>query len=147
MRQDKLTTKFQEALGDAQSLALAHDNQFLEPVHLLAAILHDKDGSAVSLLERAGVNVSGLTRAADQAIENLPKVSGTSGDIQVSRDLANALNLTEKEAMKRGDEFIATEMFLLALSDEKSDAGRIARENGLTRRALDAAITEVRGGR
>ena len=146
MRQDKLTTKFQEALGDAQSLALAHDNQFLEPVHLLAAILHDKDGSAVSLLERAGVNVSGLTRVADQAIENLPKVSGTSGDIQVSRDLANALNLTEKEAMKRGDEFIATEMFLLALSDEKSDAGRIARENGLTRRALDAAITEVRGG-
>ena len=146
MRQDKLTTKFQEALGDAQSLALAHDNQFLEPVHLLAAILHVKDGSAVSLLERAGVNVSGLTRAADQAIENLPKVSGTSGDIQVSRDLANALNLTEKEAMKRGDEFIATEMFLLALSDEKSDAGRIARENGLTRRALDAAITEVRGG-
>ena len=146
MRQDKLTTKFQEALGDAQSLALAHDNQFLEPVHLLAAILHDKDGSAVSLLERAGVNVSGLTRAADQAIENLPKVSGTSGDIQVSRDLANALNLTEKGAMKRGDEFIATEMFLLALSDEKSDAGRIARENGLTRRALDAAITEVRGG-
>ena len=146
MRQEKLTTKFQEALGDAQSLALAHDNQFLEPVHLLAAILHDKDGSAVSLLERAGVNVSGLTRAADQAIENLPKVSGTSGDIQVSRDLANALNLTEKEAMKRGDEFIATEMFLLALSDEKSDAGRIARENGLTRRALDAAITEVRGG-
>ena len=115
-------------------------------MHLLAAILHDKDGSAVSLLERAGVNVSGLTRAADQAIENLPKVSGTSGDIQVSRDLANALNLTEKEAMKRGDEFIATEMFLLALSDEKSDAGRIARENGLTRRALDAAITEVRGG-
>ena len=146
MRQDKLTTKFQEALGDAQSLALAHDNQFLEPVHLLAAILHDKDGSAVSLLERAGVNVPGLTRAADQAIENLPKVSGTAGDIQVSRDLANALNLTEKEAMKRGDEFIATEMFLLALSDEKSDAGRIARENGLTRRALDAAITEVRGG-
>ena len=146
MRQDKLTTKFQEALGDAQSLALAHDNQFLEPVHLLAAILHDKDGSAVSLLERAGVNVPGLTRAADQAIENLPKVSGTAGDIQVSRDLANALNLTEKEAMKRGDEFIATEMFLLALADEKSDAGRIARENGLTRRALDAAITEVRGG-
>ena len=146
MRQDKLTTKFQEALGDAQSLALAHDNQFLEPVHLLAAILHDKDGSAVSLLERAGVNVPGLTRAADPAIENLPKVSGTAGDIQVSRDLANALNLTEKEAMKRGDEFIATEMFLLALADEKSDAGRIARENGLTRRALDAAITEVRGG-
>ena len=146
MRQDKLTTKFQEALGDAQSLALAHDNQFLEPVHLLAAILHDKDGSAVSLLERAGVNVPGLTRAADQAIENLPKVSGTAGDIQVSRDLAHALNRTEKEAMKRGDEFIATEMFLLALADEKSDAGRIARENGLTRRALDAAITEVRGG-
>ena len=146
MRQDKLNPKFLVALGDDQSLALAHDNQFLEPVHLLAAILHDKDGSAVSLLERAGVNVSGLTRAADQAIENLPKVSGTSGDIQVSRDLANALNLTEKEAMKRGDEFIATEMFLLALSDEKSDAGRIARENGLTRRALDAAITEVRGG-
>ncbi|MBS6157306.1 MAG: ATP-dependent chaperone ClpB, partial [Sutterella sp.] len=91
-------------------------------------------------------NLPGPPPAADQANENLPKVSGTAGDIQVSRDLANALNLTEKEAMKRGDEFIATEMFLLALADEKSDAGRIARENGLTRRALDAAITEVRGG-
>ncbi|MDD7441921.1 MAG: ATP-dependent chaperone ClpB [Sutterellaceae bacterium] len=146
MRQDKLTTKFQEALGDAQSLAVAHDNQFLEPVHLLAAVLHDKDGSAVSLLERAGVRVPALTSAVDRAVEALPKVSGTGGQIEVSRDLANALNLTEREAIKHGDEFIATEMFLLALADEKSDAGRLARENGLSRSAMEAAISSVRGG-
>ena len=146
MRQDKLTTKFQEALSEAQSLALAHDNQFMEPVHLLSAVLADNDGSSRSLLERAGVNVAGLTREANAALEKLPKVSGTGGDIQVSRDLIALLNLTEKEAMKEGDQFISTEMFLLALSDDKSDAGRLARQAGLTRAAMEAAVKTVRGG-
>ena len=146
MRQDKLTTKFQEALGEAQSQALAHDNQFMEPVHLLAAVLADKDGSSRSLLERAGVNVAGLARDVNAAVERLPKVSGTSGEIQVSRDLLNVLNLTEKEAMKRGDEFISTEMFLLALCEDRSEAGRLAKNAGLTRAAMDAAVTTVRGG-
>ena len=89
MRQDKLTTKFQEALGEAQSLALAHDNQVIEPVHILAAVLADGEGSSRSLLERAGVNVQSLTREVNAAVERLPKVSGTGGDVQISRDLMN----------------------------------------------------------
>ena len=146
MRQDKLTTKFQEALGEAQSLALAHDNQVIEPVHILAAVLADGEGSSRSLLERAGVNVQSLTREVNAAVERLPKVSGTGGDVQISRDLMNLLNLTEKEAMKRGDEFISTEMLLLALTEDRSEAGRLAKNAGLTRVAIEAAVETVRGG-
>ncbi|MDR3911371.1 MAG: ATP-dependent chaperone ClpB [Sutterella sp.] len=146
MRQDKLTTKFQEALGEAQSLALAHDNQVIEPVHILAAVLADGEGSSRSLLERAGVNVQSLTREVNAAVERLPKVSGTGGDVQISRDLMNLLNLTEKEAMKRGDEFISTEMLLLALTEDRSEAGRLAKNAGLTRAAIEAAGETVRGG-
>ena len=146
MRQDKLTTKFQEALGEAQSLALAHDNQVIEPVHILAAVLADGEGSSRSLLERAGVNVQSLTREVNAAVERLPKVSGTGGDVQISRDLMNLLNLTEKEAMKRGDEFISTEMLLLALTEDRSEAGRLAKNAGLTRAAIEAAGRNGRGG-
>ena len=146
MRQDKLTTKFQEALAEAQSQALAHDNQFIEPVHLLAAVLADGEGSSKSLLERAGVSAAQLARDANAAVERLPKVSGTGGNVQVSRDLVNLLNLTEKEAMKRGDEFISTEMLLLALCDDKSEAGRLAKKAGLVRSAMEAAVAAVRGG-
>ncbi|MGN1149989.1 MAG: Clp protease N-terminal domain-containing protein, partial [Sutterella sp.] len=146
MRQDKLTTKFQEALAEAQSQALAHDNQFIEPVHLLAAVLADSEGSSKSLLERAGVSAAQLAREANAAVERLPKVSGTGGNIQISRDLMNLLNLTEKEAMKRGDEFISTEMLLLALCDDKSEAGRLAKKAGLVRSAMEAAVAAVRGG-
>ena len=146
MRQDKLTTKFQEALGEAQSLELAHDNQVIEPVHILAAVLADGEGSSRSLLERAGVNVQSLTREVNAAVERLPKVSGTGGDVQISRDLMNLLNLTEKEAMKRGDEFISTEMLLLALTEDRSEAGRLAKNAGLTRAAIEAAVETVRGG-
>ena len=146
MRQDKLTTKFQEALGEAQSLALAHDNQVIEPVHILAAVLADGEGSSRSLLERAGVNVQSLTREVNATVERLPKVSGTGGDVQISRDLMNLLNLTEKEAMKRGDEFISTEMLLLALTEDRSEAGRLAKNAGLTRAAIEAAVETVRGG-
>lgn len=146
MRQDKLTTKFQEALGEAQSLALAHDNQVIEPVHILAAVLADGEGSSRSLLERAGVNVQSLTREVNAAVERLPKVSGTGGDVQISRDLMNLLNLTEKEAMKRGDEFISTEMLLLALTEDRSEAGRLAKNAGLTRAAIEAAVETVRCG-
>ena len=118
MRQDKLTTKFQQALSEAQSIALAHDNQFIEPVHVLAAMLADEEGGTV----------------------NLPKVSGTGGDVQVSRDLGRALNLTEKEAMAHGDEFISSEMFLLALTDNSLDTSRLLGSAGVTRKMLEAAI-------
>ncbi|AKU20414.1 ATP-dependent chaperone ClpB [Massilia sp. NR 4-1] len=146
MRQDKLTTKLQEALADAQSLAVGNDNPYIESVHLLTALLNQDDGAARSLLQRAGVNVGGLSNALKSALERLPKVSGTNGDVQVSREFAGVLNLADKEAQKRGDQFISSEMILLALTEDKSEAGRAARENGLTRKALEAAIDTVRGG-
>jgi ATP-dependent Clp protease ATP-binding subunit ClpB len=146
MRQDKLTTKLQEALADAQSLAVGNDNQYIDPVHLLVALLNQDDGGARSLLQRAGVNVGGLANALKSALERLPQVSGTGGDVQVSRELVALLNLADREAQKRGDQFLASEMVLLALTEDKSEAGRLAREHGLARKALESAISAVRGG-
>src|SRR5438132_3117405 len=146
MRLDKLTTKFQQALADAQSLALGNDNGFIEPQHLLAALLQQEDGGSASLLARAGVNVAALKTALTKAIGRLPKVEGQGGEITISRDRNNLLNLTDKEATKRGDQFIASELFLLALADDKSETGRLAKEYGLTRKALEKAIEAVRGG-
>ena len=148
MRADKLTTQFQSALADAQSLAIANDNQYIDPLHLLAAIINQQDGSGRALLERAGVRVQALRASVDSAIKRLPQVSGTGGEVQVGRDLVNAMNLTEKEASKRGDQFIATELFLLALSEPKAggEAGQLARDAGLSRQSMDAAIDAVRGG-
>ena len=146
MRVDKFTTKLQEALSDAQSLAVGNDNQYIDPVHLLAAMLNQEDGGSRSLLQRAGVNVSGLVNSLKSALERQPKVSGSGGEVQIGREMAALLNLSDKEAQKHGDQFIASEMVLLALCDDKSDAGRVARDNGLNRKALEAAIQAVRGG-
>ena len=144
MRQDKLTTKFQEALSDAQTLALGNDNGYIEPVHLLEAMLRQEDGPR-ALLERAGVNVNSLTQAADAAVKRLPSVVGLD-QVQISTEMVKLFQATEKEALKRGDQFIAGELFLLAVADSKADVGKIAREHGLTRKALEAAIDAVRGG-
>jgi ATP-dependent Clp protease ATP-binding subunit ClpB len=146
MRLDKLTTKLQEALSDAQSLAVGQDNPSIDPVHLLLALLNQEDGGARSLLQRAGVNVNSLTTALKHSLERLPKVSDSDGQVQIGRELGALLNLADKEAQKRGDQFLASEMILLALLDDKSDAGKLAREQGLTRKALEAAIMAVRGG-
>jgi ATP-dependent Clp protease ATP-binding subunit ClpB len=146
MRFDKLTTKFQQALSDAQSLAIGHDAGFIEPQHLLAALLAQEDGGTASLLARAGVQVPRLQGALKQAIDRLPKVEGTGGEISISRDLNNLLNVTDREAQKHGDQFIASEMFLLAIADDKGDTGRLVREHGLARKPLEAAIETVRGG-
>src|SRR5215468_3126071 len=146
MRLDKLTTKFQQALADAQSMALGNDGGFVEPQHLLGALLAQEDGGTASLLARAGVNVPALKTALTKAIARLPKVEGQGGEITISRDLNNILNLTDKEATKRGDQFIASELFLLALADDKGETGRLAKEYGLTRKALETAIEAVRGG-
>ena len=146
MRQDKLTTKFQQALADAQSLAVGHDNQMIEPQHLLLALLQQDDGATWSLLAQAGTNVQALKNALDQAIDRLPKVEGHGGEVQVGRDLVNLLNLTDREAQKRGDQFIASEMFLLAVCEDKGEAGRLAKQHGLNRKALEQAIAAVRGG-
>ncbi|MGE0310467.1 MAG: ATP-dependent chaperone ClpB [Lautropia sp.] len=151
MRIDKLTTQFQQALGDAQSLALANDNQYIDPLHLLGAILAQADGSGKALLERAGVRTGPLKSSVDAAVKRLPQVSGTGGEVQVSRELGNLLNLSEKEATRRGDQFIASEMFLLALTEDEGrkagEAGRVMREAGATRKAMEAAIDAVRGGK
>ena len=146
MRLDKLTTKFQQALADAQSLAVGHDSQMIEPVHLLLALLQQDDGGSASLLSRAGANVPALKAELDRAIDRLPQVEGHGGEVSIGRDLGNLLNLTDKEAQKRGDQFIASEMFLLALADDKGEAGRIAKQHGLSRKALEAAVDAVRGG-
>ncbi len=146
MRFAKMTTKFQEAFADAQSLALAHDNGLIEPPHLLSALLAQSDGSTASLLTRADVQVQPLKQALGTALERLPKVEGGGGEITVSRDLNNLLNLTEREAQKRGDQFIASELFLLALCDDKGDTGRLFKQQGAQRARLETAITAMRGG-
>jgi len=144
MRVDKLTTAFQQALAEAQSLAVARDNPYIEPAHLLAAMLEQPDGPK-ALLDRAGANSAALKGAMDSLISGFPSVQG-GGQVQAGRDLVQLLQAAEKEAGKRGDQFIASEMFLLALADAKSDIGGIVRGHGLTRKALMAAVEAVRGG-
>ena len=146
MRFDKFTTKLQQALSDAQSLAVGTDNQYIEPQHLLLALLNDDDSGATSLLARAGANVTPLKAALKDAVERLPKVEVHGGEVQVGRDLANLLNLTDKAAQKRGDQFIASEMFLLAACDDKGETGRLLKQHGLKRTPLEQAIDAVRGG-
>jgi ATP-dependent Clp protease ATP-binding subunit ClpB len=144
MRLDKLTTAFQQALADAQSLALGRDNPYIEPAHVLAAMLQQADGPK-ALLDRSGANSAALAAAMETAIRALPQVQG-GGQVQAGRDLLALLQSAEKEGTKRGDQFIASEMFLLALADAKTDLGGVVRGHGLTRKALEAAIDAVRGG-
>jgi len=146
MRFDKFTTKLQQALADAQSLAVGADNQFIEPQHLLLALLNDTESGAASLLSRAGANVGALKPAIQQAVDRLPKVEGHGGEVQVGRDLTNLLNLTDKAAQKRGDQFIASEMFLLAACDDKGETGRLIKQHGVGKAPLEKAINAVRGG-
>ena len=146
MRFDKLTTKLQAALADAQSLAVKNDNAYIEPPHLLLALLNDADMSANSLLQRAGVNVAALTQSLNAAIDKIAKVSGNGGEVQLGRETNNLFNLAEKEAEKRGDQFLASEIVLLVLCDDKSEAGKLARQHGLNKVAMQAAIDAVRGG-
>jgi ATP-dependent Clp protease ATP-binding subunit ClpB len=146
MRLDKLTTRFQQALADAQSLAVWQENPYIEPQHLLAALLNQEDGSTASLLARAGVSVPPLREALRGAIERLPKVQGTGGEVSISRELNNLLNVTDREAQKRDDQFIASELFLLALTEDKGETGRLLKQNGASRKLLEQAINAVRGG-
>ncbi len=144
MRLDKFTTTFQSALSDAQSMANGRDNPYVEPVHLLLAMLMQTDGPK-ALLSRAGVNTAKLQSALEAELSKLPQVQGGE-QVQTSRDLGALLQACEKESLKRGDQFIASEMFLLALADSKSPLGPLVKEHGLTRKALETAIDAVRGG-
>ncbi|MEY4447015.1 MAG: Chaperone protein ClpB [Pseudomonadota bacterium] len=144
MRMDKLTTKFQEALGDAQSLALGKDHAYIDPAHVLLAMLQQQDGPK-ALLQRAGVNMTALMSAATSAVERLPQVTGQD-QVQVGPELVKLLQAAEKESIKRGDSFVASELFLLALTDSKSELARSVKAAGLSRQSLDAAVDAVRGG-
>ena len=144
MRMEKLTTKFQEALGEAQTLALANDHAYITPAHVLVAMLRQDDGPK-ALLQRAGVNVPQLLTAAEAYMKKQPQVQGQE-QISVDRDMGILLQAAEKESMKRGDQFVAGELFLLALADSKIEVGNIVRANGMTRKSLEVAIDAVRGG-
>ncbi|MFN3616485.1 MAG: ATP-dependent chaperone ClpB [Aquabacterium sp.] len=144
MRLDKLTSKFQEALTEAQSLAITRDNPYIEPAHILLAMVQQDDGPR-SLMERAGVRVPTLAAALEKQIDKLPQVQGNE-QVQAGRDTVSLLQSCEKEAHKRGDAYIASEMFLLALCDHKGDTAVLARDHGLNRAALETAIQAVRGG-
>ena len=145
MRFDKLTTKFQQAIADAQSIALGADNTAIEAQHLLQALLNQEDGGTASLLSRAGVQLNSLKASLSTAITNLPKSPDASGEVAISRDLNNLLNVTDKLAQKRNDAYIASEMFLLALADDKGETGKLLKANGLSKKALEASIQAVRG--
>ncbi|MFZ4498941.1 MAG: ATP-dependent chaperone ClpB [Burkholderiales bacterium] len=145
MRFDKLTTRLQQALAEAQSRALGADNPYIEAVHLLGALLDEPEGGIGGLIARAGGNVAALRQSLSAAQHRLPKVEGSSGQIQVSRDLTALLNVADKESQKRGDAFIASELVLLAMVADKGETGRTLRESGLSKAALESAITAVRG--
>ncbi len=146
MRMDKLTSRFQQALADAQSLAVGRDHNMLEPVHVMAALLAQQGGSTAPLLTHAGVNVPALRQRVNELLERLPKVSGQEGNINVGNDLNRLLNLTDKLAQQRGDQFIASELFVLAALEDKGELGSALKAAGATKANLEAAIEQVRGG-
>ena len=146
MRQDQFTTRFQELLGEAQSMAVERSQQYIDPLHLLLAVLKDTEGTGRTLLERSGVRVNELERKVKEAIGKLPEVSGAADNVQISRELMAILNSMEREAERLGDKFISTDLFLLALCDSKCDAARLAQEEGLNKPSLEKAILSVRGG-
>src|SRR3954469_21435001 len=141
MRFDKFTTKLQEALAEAQSLALGRDQQYIEPQHLLFALLEQDDGGIAGLISKAGGNTPALKKKLLSAIEGLPKVEGTPGEVHISRDLTQLLNVADKEAQKRGDQYIASELLLLAAADKG-----LLKDAGITKKALEKAVEELRGG-
>ena len=146
MRYEKFTTKLQEALAEAQSNALGQDHQYIEPQHLLAALLNQEDGGIAGLIRKAGGNPNAFKKALSDSIARLPKVEGTPGEVMLSRDLAQLLNVADKEAQKRGDQYIASELFLLAAAADKGETGRILKSAGVARQSLEKAIEQVRGG-
>ena len=146
MRMDKLTSKFQMALADAQSLAVGQDHQFIEPVHLMIALLDQQGGSVRGLLTKAGANVNLLRSQLGDALDRLPKVEGTGGEVHVGNELTKLLNLTDKLAQQRSDQFISSELFVLAALEDKSPLRKILEQAGAVRGAVEKAIDELRGG-
>src|SRR5215469_5014507 len=146
MRMDKLTSRFQQALADAQSIAVGRDNNMLEPVHVMSALLEQQGGSTAPLLTQAQVNVPALRQRVNELIERLPRVSGQEGNVHAGNELTRLLNLTDKLAQQRGDQFIASELFVLAALEDKGELGTALKAAGATKANLEAAIDKLRGG-
>jgi len=146
MRMDKLTTKFQMALAEAQSLAVGRDHQYIEPVHVMVALLDQDGGTIRPLLTRGDINVNQLRSRLGQVLDRLPSVEGHGGEVHISSDLNKLLNITDKLAQNRGDQYITSELFLLAAVDDKGEVGRLLKESGVSKGGLDKAINEIRGG-
>ncbi len=146
MRMDKLTSRFQQALADAQSLAVGRDHNMLEPAHVMAALLGQQGGSTAPMLTQAQVNVPALQQRVNAILERLPRVSGQEGNVNVGNDLTRLLNLTDKLAQQRGDQFIASELFVLAALDDKGELGAALKAAGATKIHIEAAIDKLRGG-
>ena len=146
MRMDKLTSRFQQALADAQSLAVGRDNTMIEPVHVLTALLDQSGGSTRPLLAQAGANIPLLRERLGEALDKLPKVSGQPGNLSIGNDLGRLLNVTDKLAQENGDQYIASEWFLLATLDDTGAAGQELKSAGANKQKLRAAIDKLRGG-
>ncbi len=146
MRADKLTSKFQQALAEAQSLALGRDHQFIEPIHVMTALLDQTGGSSRHLLDAAGVNVNRLRSQLGNALDQLAQVEGTTGEVHVSRDLDRLLNLTDKYAQQRKDDYISSELFVLAALEDKGVLGKLLKDSNADRKGIEQAIEALRGG-
>jgi ATP-dependent Clp protease ATP-binding subunit ClpB len=146
MRPDKMTTKFQQALAEAQSLALGRDHQFLEPVHVMHALLNQEASTVAALLSQGGVDPDRLRSEVERALDRLPQVEGSGGEIHPSNELVRLLNLTDKLAQKRKDQFISSELFVIAALEDKGTLGEILRRAGADRKRLEQAIEQLRGG-
>ncbi len=146
MRMDKLTSKFQMAIADAQSLAVGRDNQYIEPIHLMAALMDQEGGSIRPILAQSGTNVAALRSSLDEALDRLPTVEGAAGEVHLSNDLGRLLNVTDKLAQKRNDQYISSELFVLAAVDDKDVLGDLLRKAGAVRGAIEKTIDDVRGG-
>ena len=146
MRMDKFTTLFQNALADAQSLALGRDNQQIEPLHVLQAMLNDDQGGVAALLQQAGVNMEVLIDQLNQALDRLPKVEGTPGEVHVSRDLSQLLNVCDKLAQKNNDQFISSELFILAALEAKGVLKDLLEKAGAKKSTLEKVVQKMRGG-
>jgi ATP-dependent Clp protease ATP-binding subunit ClpB len=143
---DKLTTKFQMALADAQSLAVGRDHQFIEPIHVMTTLLDQEGGTVRPLLLQANINVDVLRSQLGVALDRVPRVEGTGGDVQISNELARLLNVTDKLAQQRKDQYISSELFVLAAVDERGPIGDLLRRSGATKTQLEEAVDRVRGG-
>lgn len=146
MRMDKLTTNFQLALQEAQSMAVGKDHQFIEPVHLMAAMLNQENSAVANLYLRAGADVNSMKQRIQDVIDRLPSVSGTAGEVHLSNSLSNLLNVTDKLSQQRGDEYIASEMFALAALEDKGELGKLLKQSGINKEQLTAALEKMRAG-